>query len=350
MQISQERKEKFISVVQNLNPSTRIMLAGFDPDSASSALALKALINKLIRPELDIVIPYCGDIGRPMNKAIMNHFNLYDVIIPIDGWKPSGKESWILVDSPKMNDSRLPEIFKKLQPDIIFDHHMKKAEEKPEAENEFIMIEKVGATATLIVELARAFEFDFKSEKNRDLAILLALGIYTDTGDLVNSYQRDREAYGYITEGIEPHELRQLKNYPLSETYLKNLALALKNMDRDEDRIILGSGMIPEAEVDDLPTIADHILRPKNVSFVAVWCIVGENTIIKFRSIADENLNDFIIRKFGEGAGGAKNFDNGPAEGGVIISSDLKQFRPNSKKTIQAYEKFVRASLKERIF
>lgn len=342
------RIEKLSNVLAQLDFNIPpVIITQFDPDAFASSLGLDLALRELIRRVNEekinspVRIYYCGRIGMAQNRAILNTYDLGRIIKSVSEIKPDTLNTTLL-DSSKIKDDRLPN-GAKINPKIIIDHH--EDSDITEQENVFVWIEKVGATSTLIAELLKELNFNF-SDENKHIAALLALGIYTDTKALAGASQRDRNAFGYVTNFVSESEFYQLVHYPLPESHFQNLSIALNNFAREGSRVVLGTEITDPDTADDLSSIADYLLRMRDVSLVAAWGVV--ETTIRL-SVRNNNpgflLIDFLQDRFG--TGGAKITPDGRGEGGALIELDIKDLlMPETEEVVIALvKKWVEAKI-----
>lgn len=335
------RIEKLSNVLVRLDFNIPpVIITQFDPDAFASSLGLDLVLRELIRRVNEekinspVRIYYCGRIGMAQNRAILNTYDLGRIIKPISEIEPSISDVTLL-DSSRINDDRLPSGIK-IKPKIIIDHH--EDSDITEQEDVFMWIEKVGATSTLIAELLKELDFKF-SEENKHVAALLALGIHTDTKALGGASQRDRNAFGYVTDFVSKSEFYQLVHYPLDESHFQNLSVALNNFAREGSRVVLGTDITDPDAADDISSIADYLLRMRNVSLVAAWGVVEATIRLSVRN-NDPGflLMDFLQDKFG--TGGAKITPDGRGEGGALIELDIKDLLiPGTETVAMAFVK-----------
>jgi len=307
------------------NGQINILIAQFDPDALASAMGLEYIIQKV--SDLKVQIYYFGAIGHPQNRCLINKYDLKRKVMPIKDSDISKDSTVALVDSCHIEDGRLLKEKSDLPiPLVIIDHHRGEVS-FPEKEKGFVWVEDVGAASTMIVELLRELDSNINeylsSEVGSMLATILTLGIYTDTNKLVSGSQRDREAYGFVTQFVSGIEMSELVDYPLSESYFKNLQNALNNYMRKGSRVIAKVGIISGETGDDLSTIADEFLRMQGVTLVVIWGIINKKVRISARSRdLSTPLDEFLAQKFGKSSG-AKLAPNGRGEGGAILDLNL---------------------------
>jgi len=310
-------------VLGEMKGPLNILIAQFDPDAVASALGLSLIVKELA--DMESSVYYFGNIGHPQNRCLVNKYDLKRKIIPFEnGDIESGDIA--LVDSYDIKDGRITVQTDLSAPKIIIDHHRGEASNSQKEKVEFSWIEDIGAASTMVVELLKELdniEDYFSNETGQMLATILALGIYTDTNKLISGSQRDREAYGYVTQFVSGTEMSQLIDYPLSETYFDNLKTALNNYLRKGSRVIARVGTISNITGDDLSTIADQFLRIQGVTMVVIWGIIGQKVRISARSRdLSTHLDEFLEKKFGKSSG-AKLTPDGRGEGGASIDLNL---------------------------
>ena len=346
MELNEEKIKKFTQVAKHIfsGATPYIIVSQVDPDALGGAMGLSAILRKM-KPNKkdDVRILYCGEVGRAQNRAIINKFDLSKFMLPIAGFSEKEIKNAILVDSSSLADGRVPEFLHSIAPSIIIDHHRSDIIE--EADNQFVWLEDLGSSSTMIVELAEATQ----TEIGESLALLLAIGIYTDTKALVAASARDRNAYGKVTQNISPFELSRLIYHPLPESHFKNFAYALNHMEQKSGRLVVNAGEIRPEDGDDLASIADELLRKETVLLVVVWGIIGNTVRISARTTdLSLPLDKFLKDRFGAESGGAKFTPDYRGEGGARINLGLGIWM--SEKVRKEAEALVNARMKELIF
>lgn len=343
MRLSETELEEFRDLVQEGSGDLAILIGQIDPDALGAAFGLQEILESLRGVETgEIKIAYCGKVGHPQNRAIINRCNLRNKMIRVGELELAGADRMALVDSCSLQDSRFPEDMLPLRPIIVIDHH-KSELENPEREH-FYWVEELGAASTLIVELAQALDIEF----SHDLNLLLSMGIYTDTKALVGASERDRQAYGTVTADLRAEEMNRLINYTLPGSYFGNLQRALDNMEEADGRLVAGVGQLKAEEGDDLSAIADELLRKSGVNLVVVWGIVGKKVRISARS-SDLSipLDEFLESRFGKDSSGAKLTPDGRGEGGALVELDLGIWMSDSVQ--EQTEALVRTRMREMV-
>ncbi len=340
----QERFNRFKQVVeQTKGEEIAIIIAQIDPDALASAFGLAYLINAIRQRENEIQIYYCGEIGHPQNRTIINKYDLKRRMRPIEEFSAKTRYT-ALVDSSSIDDGRIPGD-RDLDLIIVIDHHRESA--LPEGDEAFYWIEDVGSASTLVAELLEALGVEFSGD-SAFISTLIAMGVYTDTKALVSGSSRDRHAYGYATKATSAVEFAQLIEYPFPESHYDNLEKALRRRKRVGSRLLTNIGKTPPEDRDDISSIADYLLRMEGISLVVVWAIIGDDVRISARSTdLSTPLAEFMREKFGPDSG-AKLDPAGRGEGGAQIDLDLGFWM--SEANLDIVEKMVEQRLEQIMF
>lgn len=340
----QERLDKLTDVIEKTDGrEIGIVMTQIDPDAIASAFGLAFLIKRIRDTENNVTVYYCGGIGHPQNRTIINKYDLKRRMKPIEDL-PSETAYTALVDSSSIHDGRIPE-GESIEPIIVLDHH--RESQLPEKDNTFYWIDDVGSASTLVAELLEAMGVEFDDE-NTYIATLLSMGVYTDTKALVSGSSRDRHAYGYATKATSAVEFSHLINYPFPESHFENLERALQRRKRVGSRLMSNVGNIPEEIADDMASIADYFLRMEGISLVVVWGIIGDDVRISARSTdLSTPLEEFMRQKFGPDSG-AKLDPAGRGEGGALLDLDLGFWMTDRNQEL--VEKMVEQRLEQLMF
>jgi len=305
--LSDQAVQSFKRIVETSKNRMSIILSHVDPDSIGSALAMQEILSSFGR---NANIYYCGYFGHPQNRAIANKFNLKNIFLPIEKLEDY-ENDFVLLDSSAINDERLCQAKDKLNPIIIIDHH-RGMRTKIDDQN-FHWIEDMGACCTLLIELMEKLEI--KIEKKT--ALVLALGIFTDTKSLVSCKDEDLLAYLSMKAHFQPEEFNDSVNYALPESHYHNINVATGGFRREGASLVASCGYMDASNGDDLASLADFFIRMEGVTFVLVWGIIGGVLRICARN---ENmtvpLDEYLKKNFSERAG-AKLTPDGRGEGGV---------------------------------
>jgi nanoRNase/pAp phosphatase (c-di-AMP/oligoRNAs hydrolase) len=337
-----DRTESFQRAVAALTSPTFVIITQVDPDAIGAAAAMAWIIGHL-RPELEVRMCASGAVGHPQNRALINRCGLASELLPIDVLGEYDGAGQVLVDSSTSADNRLPAGMT-LSPTIVIDHH--RGSDLHGSPERFIWIEDLGATCTMVTELAEALGLALPA--SRHLPLLLAMGIYTDTRSLISADTRDRRAYGRLIEQLDISEFQSLLSYPLPESHYDNLLHALTHTEQRGGRLLASVGHIRPEEGDDLSTFADYLLRRDGVTLVVVWGIMDSTVRISARNAnLSDPLDDFLRARFGA-ASGAKLAPDGRGEGGARLRLDLGLWLSDA--TRPQIEAMVSTRLKELIF
>ena len=297
----------------------------------------------------NIRIAYAGAISHPQNRAICNRLGLYDRMISMSKLREGDlkNSSIILVDSSVTNDGRCPQGFC-VDPLIVVDHH--RGGNVTDGDNKFVLIQDVGAASTLVYELFKGCGIKFE-EVDESIPLLLAVGIHTDTNNLVSCSMRDVCAYGELLSVIKNHqELVSIFNYPLQASNYENMDRALKNMSQQGAHLVTNIGAIQAKDGDDLSTIADYLIRRDGVSLVIVWAMILDEKRVRISARSTDTsleLGSFLRERFGASCGG-KFTPDGKSVGGGTMDLDFGFWlKPG---TTQKAVEFVDAFMKDTIF
>lgn len=335
--IDESRIEKLKRVAEERSEDGpfAIFIAQIDPDAIGAAFGMQEVLTQLGHSSH---IYYQGRVGHPQNEALCQKLGLMSRMRPLPGAKhevdpdtlaiTDELKNIVLVDSSKAKDSRLPFL---IEPVIVVDHHEKS--DIKDREDIFLWLdESSGSASTMVAELLSEItpdSWEFKS----DLALMLALGIYTDCKSNTRSGERDDQAFAWVKRYTDASLLCDLVNYKRKFTFLKHLARAVAYVDRHDTyrkgRILGGLGRIPEKCGDDLAMVADELLRTVGAPLAVTWAVVevkdkvsGEITL-KIRVCARSEdyttpLGETLADRFGDKSG-AKSLPDGSAEGGAMF-------------------------------
>lgn len=309
-----------------------IFIAQIDPDAIGSAFGMQEILAQLGHTSH---IYYQGRVGHPQNEMLCQKLGLMTRMRALTKGEgttldalATGMTNVVLVDSSKKKDSRLPF---EIDPVIVVDHHEKSDIE--DSDDIFLWLdESAGSASTMVAEILSEITPD-KWEFKSDLALMLALGIYTDCKSNTRSGERDDQAYAWVKKYTDNAALADLVNYKRKFSFLKHLARAVAYVEKydtyRQGRILAGLGRIPEKSGDDLAMVADELLRTVGCPVAVTWAMVdtkdpetGEVTA-KIRVCARSEdyttrLGETLSERFGDKSG-AKTLPDGTAEGGALF-------------------------------
>ena len=312
--------EKFKKIVTSLQGTVNILITQVDPDALASAFAMAELIHHLRGGESGIKVFYSGSVGHQQNKTICNRLGLIDRMHSVAKMKDGDFKNLVLLDSSKAEDGRCL-CGKKLEPVIIIDHH--RGSDFHDTEGKFVLIEEVGSTCTLVLELFEGSGYKFDGI-NR-FALMLAVGIHNDTHGLVSCTERDVSAYGRLMQYVDLQEIMKIFNYPLDPIDYVCMRLALEKTVQRGASLVTNIGAVHSENGDNLSTIADYLIRMPGVSLVVVWGLMTDTKNVRISARSTDtsvDLNGFLREAFGPSSGG-KYEPDGKSSGGGTISIDF---------------------------
>ena len=321
MSISTAIAEKFSKIVASLQGTINILITQVDPDALASAFMMVELVHRIRGGDNGVKVFYGGAIGHQQNRAICNRLGLSDRMHHASKMmKESDFHNLVLLDSNKAEDGRCLS-GRKFDPVIVVDHH--RGSDFQDGEGKFILIEDIGATSTLMFELFEGAGYKFDGVNS--IALLLAVGIHTDTNNLVSCTERDVSAYGKLMPYIDHQELMAVFNYPLLQTDYTCMLTALTNVSQKGASLITNIGAVTSRDGDILSTLADYLIRKDGVSVVIVWGLMLDTKHVRISARSTDislDLAAFLREAFGPSSGG-KFMPDGKSIGGGVISIDF---------------------------
>jgi nanoRNase/pAp phosphatase (c-di-AMP/oligoRNAs hydrolase) len=301
---------KFREIIENLAKDTKVAILtqdNPDPDAMGSALGVSYLCQRLNTGVHEINIFYGGAISHPQNKAMVNILGLQ--MSKMKNFVAKDYALTILVDVASTGKKNLQST--DVKPDIIIDHHR----DDPDGDYMLKDIRPIGSTSTIVTSYIREYGFDLESSEEghftqvAKVATALLVGIKTDTQELTsaNVTPLDFQCYEYLLKLSERKKLYQIIHYTIPQ-YLYHLkATAYDALEIQQALVVTGVGIIPPAQRDALPTIADELLRMEGIETVVVYAIVGDSIVASLRTTNDGvDMNSFCQQIFGEEFSGGK--------------------------------------------
>ncbi len=181
----------------------------------------------------------------------------------------------------------------------IYDHHPH-AEGDIQGERE--IIEEVGATTTIMVELLRQREIPISSLE----ATVLALGIYEETGSLtfVSTTERDAQAVAYlISRGAQLNIISDFISRELTAdqiAILNNLLESSKSYDINGIRVVISCMAIPHY-VPDLANLAHRIRDMESLDVLFLVAQMGDKTHVIARCRIPQVHAGAVLEELGGG-------------------------------------------------
>lgn len=313
---TQERFERLRALLPTfVNPV--FVIAQVDPDALGSNFGLVHLFAQL---GVEAKVYYAGSIGQHASMAIVNRFALGSAMRPVRELKLEN-QTVCFSDSSSLHDRRLPFELRPEQVGLIVDHH--RGCELEDGDSRMVWIDEgVGSASTLVYELVEAA--DLPLQPHDPVGMMLAMGIYNDTHDLIAASDRDSRAYHEVTRrSCDMSTLKQLIHHSLPSTYFDNFQTALLSRDRRRSTLVATVGRVPEEQGDDISIIANQLLRDPGLSLVVVYALIGSRVRLSARcKDISMDLNSYLRKRFGDQAG-AKLTPDGHGEGGALLSIDL---------------------------
>jgi nanoRNase/pAp phosphatase (c-di-AMP/oligoRNAs hydrolase) len=315
-----ERIERMRMVFKTNPGLCRIIVTQIDPDSMGAAYCLKQILEIAFQRQTRIC--YCGKIGHPQNKYIFKRYNLGEYFFPIEEEQDADQGLIIFVDSCSLNDRRLP-AGKCFSPKIIIDHHREERGLIVDNGDKMVWIEDVGAASTLVCELCQVVDASILNIK--EVALLLAFGIHSDTKGLIFGGRRDHRAHMLLLERCDLEERMKVSLFTIPASFCQQFETALANKRIKGSRLVTGVGIVAEEDGDNISTIADYLIRRDGTHIVVVWAIIGNFVRISARSRDYKvPLDEFLRSVFRNG--GAKITPEGYGEGGARLKLSLTGF------------------------
>lgn len=243
-----------------------LIVINADPDAIASAKAIKRLLWRKVS---SVTISNINAIERPDNLAMIRLLGV--ALVPIDEIDTSRFSRFVIVDSqPEHN-----EIFNKIKPDVIIDHHPETGVRAP-----FLDIRpKYGATASIMTEYLRAARI----KPSAKLATGLFYAIKTDTGNFERQTQiEDIRAFQFLYRHANIYLAGKIEKSDLRLDFLKYFQIALAKMRRRKGRIFVHLG--PVINPDICVIIADFFMRIDSVNWSIVSGFYNKALIVIFRN------------------------------------------------------------------
>jgi tRNA nucleotidyltransferase (CCA-adding enzyme) len=207
----------------------------------------------------------------------------------------------IIVDN--RNPARLGKLASALhRPNVsvhIYDHHPQ-AEGDIRGEKE--VVEQVGATTTIMVELLRQKQAPISALD----ATIFALGIYEETGSLtfVSTTERDAQAVAYlISQGAQLNIIADFISRELTTeqiAILNNLIESAKSYDINGTRVVISAISIPHF-VPDLASLAHKIREMESLDVLFLVVQMGDKTHVIGRCRIPQVNSGLVLEQLGGG-------------------------------------------------
>lgn len=327
--------EQLRRVIDKNTKPWAVLVTAVDPDGLSSAMGMRYILETLTGKS--VTIYYAGKVGNDQSHAIFLRYELSQYVKPLAELGDRDKYHLALVDSSQIHDSRVGEMA--ITPVIVVDHHSDATVVK--ADDNFILIQPVGAAATLVVELIQALSLVQKLPDS--VGTMLALGIHSDTKALAKAGLRDLQAYFwlYSQSKVAQASLEQLLQYTLPDVHFIHVQMALERRVEKNGYLITNIGYISEDSGDDVAIIADALIRKRGETLVVVFAIVEKTdkpyVRLSVRSKGASTPIHTVLERLAQGRSGYKFVGTGEGEGGAGLElNSVPWYIPETKAEVLA--------------
>jgi len=266
---TQQNLKKLLELVHPDDSLLLLMHGSPDPDAIASAMALREILQRkkgLAHCTFAATEPF----RRQQNKELAQAMRL-----SIRLWSQVDPNAFRLIALVDAQPSFFGNVFQKIQPNIVFDHHPRQGDWQAE----FVDIRpQYGALSTILTEYLLCARIRIP----RGLHTALLYGIKTDTDNFDReTVAEDIRAYMYHARRAN---MRLIKRIELNQTpmsYLKYYDHAFHTMKHYRGRRV---GFLGHVESPDVCVqVADFYLRLIGTYYVVVAGIVNDKLIIIFR-------------------------------------------------------------------
>lgn len=263
-----------------------------DPDALASAMALKALLGRLLG--VDSVLAYTGRVGRVENRAMLRELNIQ--IIPSFKIDYREHDFVAVVDThPGAGTCRLPE---GVVPDLVVDHHPGVAEMGGVA---FPYYDPAfGSTSTMVgaLFLENGVPMDTR------VATALTYGIRTDTQDLARgATAQDERVFREVYALSDKQALARIERARVRREYFVVLERGLRQALISDFALTTWLGRIDHSDM--VAEVADLLFRLEGMRWVLV---AGYSEPILYASLRATPGNaveaGVVARDISDGSGG----------------------------------------------
>lgn len=245
-----------------------------DPDAIASAMALEEICDPL---NLESTTYYGGLIGHPENEVFINNTGF--IMRNIEKGQVQDiidrSDLTVFLDFAEASVNNIvPERF---SPDIIIDHHYTNRRITGKVYTQIRT--DIGATSTLMTKHLQNLDIDIDPL----LASALLYGIKVDTHDYTkNISTSDFKVISYLTALADKELLDIFESPPMKSETLSALGRAINNRDIEDDVLTAFAGHI--SYKDDIPQIAELLMRERDIMTVLVFGILDEKIHMSARS------------------------------------------------------------------
>lgn len=232
-----------------------------DPDALASAFGMKELLAGALH--LDATVAFSGIIGRAENRAMVRELELMPE--PLSTLDLSEFDGALLVDAqPETGNASLPADVRLL---AVVDHHPPHLDA---SSLPFVDIrDDYGATATILVEYARALEVEF----SRPAATALFYALKSETQDLGREAgSADRDAYLGLLERADMAAVARIQRARVPREYFRAFRDAIERAEIRGRAVVTDLGAVGSPDI--VAEIADFLLRLQGMDWS---CCLGRH-------------------------------------------------------------------------
>ena len=281
-----------------------------DPDCLASALGLEYIAASLGVEHIDVL--YGGAITHQQNRAMVNVLDLD--IDPFEADSIGEYESVGFVDHAR--PGRNNTVPSESEIDVVIDHHDVEPADAAYVDHRT----EVGATATILTEYLREFEY----EPDERLWTALLFGIRRETLAFQRgTTQSEYAAAQFLHPHVDTEVVRELSSTLFSTGTLNAIGKAIS------DREVRGSWLVSNAgrttERDAIPQAADYLLNLEGVNTTIVFAVVDDSIQLSARSRDSRvHIGEWFEETLSDcgSAGGHQNMAGGRIGLDTFVSGD----------------------------
>lgn len=295
-----QRVEQLIGVMQGVKKLLILTHDNPDPDSMSSAVALKYLIEE--KTSTKVKAAYTGVLGRAENRAMVKLLKLD--IKPIKRLESQKYDAIAMVDTQPGAGNNI--LTNGKAPLIIIDHHPLRQFSKKAT---FLDIRPTaGTTAGIITRYLQAAKLPISS----NLTTALTYGIISETQDLGRQATgEDIDAFVYLFPKVNQKLLSKIRWAKVPKEFYQIINKAVDNALVFRHTISVKLGEIKNPDM--VPLVADFLLRLERISWSVVTGICKNRLFISIRSSNINARAGRLVRKAlaGKGTAGGHTMSSG---------------------------------------
>jgi nanoRNase/pAp phosphatase (c-di-AMP/oligoRNAs hydrolase) len=241
-----------------------------DPDSISSAVALKHLVRE--RFGIRSTVGYGGIVGRAENRALWRLLNIK--LTPAGRIRIRGYKHIALVDTqPKTGNNSLP---REINPAVVIDHHpLRRATKAPLVD----VRPEYGAVATILTEYLQKSGCKIPIP----LATALFYGISSETEALGReAREADTRAYLSLFPLTNKKHLARIQRPRLPRSYFSALGRSLADAATYRNVVVARLGVVEVPEL--VAEVADLLVRLERITWSLCMARHGDRLVLSIRT------------------------------------------------------------------